>query len=256
MNFRTTILFFGLLLASLFVFGLMIAHKKGAVDQTAIVPTLAEGKVDKIVIKQPAGKGKRKRPRSNSSSAAIAGTSPDKKQEVRVEGFRIKDMIEAVKSARQEEPVETPGDLALYGLDRPQLTVVLSGKLKDEPKEWTFFVGKERPGASMYYVNSSEKDQKAYAVPKRAIDSLFVTDVATLRAKRLFDFVASSVTGVDIQKGKEKLDIKKQEGNVWVYVEPKLGFLNYDSGAEPPPPPEDKNHPFKKKTPKKSRPAA
>ena len=38
MNFRITTLFFGLLLTTLFVFGLMIAHKKTAVDPTAIVP--------------------------------------------------------------------------------------------------------------------------------------------------------------------------------------------------------------------------
>ncbi len=247
MNFRITTLFFGLLLTTLFVFGLMIAQKKTAVDQTAIVPTLAEGKVEKIVIKHAGAKAK--------DAATLEFVTrgdhwyyKEKDQEVRVEDFRIKEMIDAVKGARPDEDVANPTDLAQFGLQPPQLTVVLTGKIKDDPKEWTFFVGKERPGTSMYYVNSSEKDQKAYAVPKRAIDALFVKDVATIRAKRLFGFIESGVTGLDIQKGKEKLEIKKQEGNTWVFVEPKLGYISVDSGADAPPPPEDKFHP--KKAPK------
>lgn len=240
MNLRTTTFLFALLLTTLWIFGFMIAQRKKEADLTAIVPSMQKGdvKIDKVVLNQTGGVDK------DAVSLEFVNIKDhwfytDGKQQLRVEDFHIKGMIDAVKDARADESADLSKELSFYKLKPPLLTVTLTGKLKDDDKTWTFYVGKEspeQPTPQFYYVNSSERDQKAFATARRPLEKLFVKDVNTLRSKRLFDFIESGVTGVNIVKGDKKLDIKRGEGNLWVAVEPKgLGFLGFDSGA-----PEDK----------------
>jgi Domain of unknown function (DUF4340) len=240
MNFRITTLLFGLLLTTLWVFGLMIAQKKSAVDQSPVVPTLAsrDASVDSITIKHPESKEKDKTKKASEFTFVNTGDRwyyKEGTQQVRVEGVRIKDMIDAVKDARPDESADLTKSLSAYGLEPPQLTVVLHGKFKDEKKDWSFFVGKESPDGASYYVNSNERPEKAHLVPKRAIERLFVANPNNLRAKRLFDPTEAQVKSFEIIKGSKKLEIKR-DGGAWIGVEPKhLGFLASDAPA-----PEDK----------------
>lgn len=253
MNFRITTLLFALLLTTLWIFGLMISHRKREVDQAAIVPSLQsiDAKVDKVVIKNADAKDNEP---AELEFVNIGDHWFLKKdgQQMRVEDHRINEMVRSIKDARADESADLSRELSHYGLVQPRLTVLLSGKVKDDAKEWKFFVGKEspeQPTPNFYYVNSSERDQKAFAVARRPIEKLFVKDVANLRSKRLFDFVESGVTGISIQKGDKKLEIKRGEGSQWVAVEPKnLGFLGSDSAPaeDKDKMPEDKFHPKKK----------
>ena len=176
MNLRTTSLLFALLLTTLWFFGLMIAQRKRETDQTAIVPSMQSGdlKVDKVLVKQAATKDK------EAATYEFVNISDhwylkEGQQKIRVEDFHIKGMIDAIKEARADESADLSKDLSHYGLNKPQVTVELSGKVKDEPKEWTFFVGKEspeQPTATFYYVNSSERSGKPFAVARRPIEKL------------------------------------------------------------------------------------
>ncbi len=256
MNFRTTALLFGLLLTTLWVFGLMIAHRKGAVDQAPILPTLAaaEARIDKVVIKNADEKGK-----PITLEFVNIGDRwfyKEDKQQVRVQGARIKEIIDEITRARPDETADLAKDLASYGLAPPKLVVTLHGKVKDEAKEWTFNVGDKSPdGTSYYYVNSSERSEKAYAVPKRNIDRFFITNANNLREKRLFDPTEAQITAIEIAKGAQKLEIKRSEGNIWIAVEPKgLGYLGHDSAAPDDKMPEDKFHKQPDKDKKKDEP--
>jgi hypothetical protein len=242
MNFRITTLLFGLLLTTLWVFGLMIAHKKGAVDQSPIVPTLAsrDATVESIKIKPSEIKDKDgKTKKAGEFEFVFIGDRwyyQEGKQKVRVEGSRVKEMIDAITNARPDESADLTKTLSAYGLEPPQLTVELFGKVKEEKKDWKFFVGKESPDGASYYVNSSERPDKAHLVPKRSIERLFVSNPNNLRSKRLFDPTEAQIKTIEIKKGDKRLEIQRSEGNIWTAIEPKnLGFLGFDSSA-----PEDK----------------
>src|ERR1051325_11191411 len=106
MNFRITILFFGLLLSMLWIFGVMIDYRKTTGDQTLIMPTMSkeDAKIDKIHIDR---------------------SGPD-----------AKDTFKADLS-------ETPSS---YGLDHPRIEISLEGAGASGRKTWKMKVGADRRG--------------------------------------------------------------------------------------------------------------
>src|SRR5450631_420146 len=104
MNFRITTFFFGLLLAMLWVFGLMIAHKKTASDSTAIVPSLTDAKVESIKIERTE-KGK-ELPAVLFEQKDDVWYLKDAGQSTRVEGFQINRILEQIREAKPEEDAD------------------------------------------------------------------------------------------------------------------------------------------------------
>jgi hypothetical protein len=238
MNFRITTFFFGLLLTMLWVFGLMIAHKKTAGDPTAIVPTLADAKIDSITV-QRSEKGKDLPPvvfaqKDDTWYLKEGG------QETKVEGFQINRIIDQIRDARPDEDADVTGEPSTYGMNAPELVVALKGKAKGEATEWKLFVGKISPD-NMAYVNSSDRQTKVFAVAKKNIESLFFEDPNYLRSKRLFDFMENAVTEVIAKQGDKELDLKRNDQTSWIFVKPPLGYAGPDN---PEPPVDDKKKPF------------
>src|SRR5215472_13035309 len=108
MNLRTTPLLFGLLLGVLWLFGLIVMYKKGAVDEAFILPT-AQGpdvKIDTVILDK---KGKDK----NAAEQIVFVRTNDQwyvKQDtkggqlsVRIENFRVDDLIREVTNAKRYE---------------------------------------------------------------------------------------------------------------------------------------------------------
>jgi hypothetical protein len=236
MNFRITTFFFGLLLTMLWVFGLMIAHKKTAGDQAAIVPSLADAKIDSITV-QRIEKGK-ELPAVVFAQKDDAWHLKDGGQETKVESFQINRIIDQIRDAKPDEDADVTGEPSSYGLNAPELVVTLKGKAKEEAKEWKFFVGKISPD-NMAYVNSSDRPAKVFAVAKKNIESLFFEDPNYLRSKQLFDFSDTGVTEVIAKQGQMELDVKRTDVSVWMFVKPALGIVGFDA----PEPPEDKKKP-------------
>ena len=237
MNFRITTFFFGLLLAMLWVFGLMIAHKKTGGDSTAIVPSLADAKIDSIKV-EGAEKGKALSP-VHFAQKDDNWFLKDGSQEARVDGFQVKRMIDQLRDAKPDEDADVTREPEFYGLNAPERVVTLKGKLNGEAKEWKFFVGKVGPDG-MAYVNSSDRPAKVFAIAKRNIETLYFEDPNYLRSKRLFDFSDTSVTEVIAKQGAKELDLKRNDLNSWTFVKPPLGFAGPDNPAEPP---DDKKKP-------------
>ena len=232
MNSRLTMFFFAALLTMLWVFGLMIAHKKTALDQTLVMPSLQKPdvKIDKVSIKT-AGQNKE----AVEMQFARIGEHwflEAANQKVRVQDFHIKNIIDAIKEVKHDDAADVSKDLEHYGLTYPHVTVTLFGKIKDDAKEWQFFVGKESPDKSLFYVSSSDRPSKAFAAPKRSLESLVVKDPNHFRAKRLFDFIESSVSGVRLQKADEELELTRGDNNLWTIVKPPLGFAGFYSETE------------------------
>src|SRR5438309_1484868 len=184
MNLRTTSLFFALLLTMLWVFGLMIAHKKAAGDTSLLFPKLADIKIDKVVIEQ-SEKGETRK--AEFETIGDKWFLKDGKQKVRVDGFRIENIIKAIKEAKHDDTADVSKEPSHYGLDKPKIAVTLFGKQGDEDKTWEFFVGNESAGVT--YVNTGEKKDRVFAVSKRSMDNLAFKDPNYFRAKKIFESV-------------------------------------------------------------------
>ena len=160
MSFRITTLLFALLLTTLWIFGLMIAHRKAAGDRSFVVPSLHKDdiKIDKVIVKHKEGNKELEFTFENFGDRwyYIAGG-----EKVRVEGFRIDGIIRQIKEARHDETA----DVEKARVDNPDVTVTLVGKAQEEPKEWKFYIGKENVGN--LYVKSSDDENKVYAVPEQ-----------------------------------------------------------------------------------------
>lgn len=230
MNFRVTALLFGLLMITLWVFGLMIAHRKAAGEPGVVVPSLREdAKIDKLLVKHKMGEKSEKEVEDVFESSGDRWFLVKDKEKVRVEGFRIEGIIREIRDAKHDETANVEG----VRIDNPQITVTLFGKAKDEPKEWKFYVGKENFG--LVYVASSENEGKVFAVPKRSLDNLFFTNANNFRYKLPFDFVDTAVSNVLLKKDGNEVELKRGEANMWSFVTPRLGLVGFETEAPPPP---------------------
>ena len=234
MNFRITALFFGLLLTMLWVFGLMIAHKKSASDPAFVLENSVrskDAKIDKVLIKQ-SEKGK--------DAVEFELITVDDKwflkegqQQARVEGFRIENqIIKQLREARHDENAEITKDAASYGFGAPMLEVTLFGKIKGEAKKWTFIVGKENADKTLVYVASGGRPDKVCGVAKKDLEGIFIKNPNHLRSRRLFDFGETSVTGILVKAGDQPLRVRRNENSTWSILEPAIGFAGFES-AEP-----------------------
>jgi hypothetical protein len=226
MNFRTTTLLFALLLSTLWIFGFMIARKKSAGDQTLITPNL--NKVDAAITKIVVNRTIEEKDKNREDEYVFEQVGEDwylksNNQKARVEGFRIdgtSGLLQQIRDAKHDETVDIPRDA---GMSKPQAVVTLSGKYKDEPKEWKFTIGKESPDKAFAYVASSEKPEKVFAVPMKNLSAVLFTNPDFMRSKRIFDFMDTAVNSVQVKKGDRELELQRGESAGWEFVKPPLG---------------------------------
>ena len=249
MNFRITTLFFGLLLTMLWVFGLMIAHKKAAGDQTLIMPSLGERdvKIDKVYVKR-VGKESFEAELVFENGFWFLKNSPSK-QKARVEGHRVDSIVKLIQTAKHDETTDVNKSPAVYGLDKPSVEVTLEGttKTEGERKKWKFIVGDDKARAGMAYVQASERGEQIFAVARKSLDPLFFKDPNSLRSRRLFDFGETGVTKIEAKKdgAPSPLEIERIDPTHWTFLKPKLG----PAGAESEPAEEKKKDMFHKEAP-------
>src|SRR5437016_7963764 len=133
MNFRSTTLLFGLLLGMLWLFGLTVAHKKTAVDASFLMPTLQADSgvvVDSITIQR---RIKDKKPEEfqfikDKDNDVWSLKLPDVQKSVKLENFKVDQIVRQIKDARRSDEAGVTDNLALYGLDQPATVVTITGK--------------------------------------------------------------------------------------------------------------------------------
>ncbi len=239
MNFRSTGLLFGLLMGMLWLFGLMLAYKKTAVDESFILPTLQKAPPDTVMetltITRKAG-GQAEEIQFAQAKEIWSFKQPGAKNAVRVESFRITKMINQLKEARKYEDAGVSDNLTLYELDRPATVVTLRGTIpgpKDETKEWKLNIGKESGDKILVYVNSSDRSNRVFAVAKSSIDSLFFQDPNHLRSRQIFEFTEASVKNIDLKEGAAELQLKKGDDGLWRFKKPPYGLADFEGPAPP-----------------------
>lgn len=260
MNFRSTAYLFAVMFSMLWLFGLMLAFKKNPLDQAYVVPTLQAARDIDIISVAVERKPKDKEPqefqftqdndvwRLKDVASGVA---------VKVEGFRINDIVNQVKGARKDEEFGVKTDLASFGLTAPEATITIKGRARAKPAdrkdakdgeenkeekkeappvketEWKFYVGKESPDKKFVYCNSSDDRSRVYAVTKSSIESLFFEDPNYLRSKRLFDFTDATAKTIEIKKASDALELKKGDDNLWRFEKPALGFADFEGPPAP-----------------------
>ncbi len=242
MNFRSTALLFGFLLGMLWLFGLTVAYKKTAVDASFLMPTLQANTrdyvIDSITIKRRLKDQAAETIQFNKDTKNDVWmlTDPVTKKSVKLETFRVEQIANQIKDARRSDDASVTTDLGGHDLVDPPIVVTLKGTNKDnKTKEWKFNIGKESPNHALMFVNTSDLDNKVYAVTKNSIDSVLFKDPNHLRARRVFEFSDTAAQTIDLKEGNKEVTLKKGDDLAWRFEKPALGFADFEG----PPPPKD-----------------
>src|ERR1051325_5677325 len=222
MNLRMTTLLFALLLSTLWVFGWMVQYKRAGGEESSLSPSFSStdaGKIKQITIEKTKDKDAPKVvfKEIDDSWYNVVGD-----QKAKVEGFRIKNIIDQLKSAKNDDTEKISGSPKSYDLEPPQMTVEIEGEYKGDAKTWKFFIGKESKDGSLVYAAASDRQDKVFAVPVKHVAGLRFKDPKYLRSKRPFDFVDTAVTGVQVKKAADRLEVKQDDG-LWKILAPPLG---------------------------------
>jgi hypothetical protein len=247
MNSRNTIAIVAAFLAMFWVFGLIVSVGKTRLDETALFPTLKASsntyEVDAISVERTKGKTPEE---FHFSRTGEQWYLAEGKQSIKVDQFRVRDLINEVKDARRDEETIVGNDPAAVGLTRPSATITLTGhprkKEKDDgekkpdlsrTKEWKLFLGNESVDKKFVYAASSDRPGRIFAVPRASLNAVFFKSANDLRSKRLFDFSEPSVQSISLKDGSTELEAKKAAGGTWLLTKPNLGYADFEGGAPP-----------------------
>jgi hypothetical protein len=251
MNLRNSIGLIGLFLAIFWVFGLLLALERTKVDETLVLPTFAAGAdkyaIDSVVVDRTE-KGE-KHEEFRFAYKDETWSLQQGSQSIKVEGFRVKDMLREVREARRDEEAGVSNIPSQYGLEPPQATATFIGKRKkkrtDEDKEdaknettgeertWKLFLGTESADQKYVYVASSDRPGRVFAVLKNKLSSLLFKNINDLRSKRLFDFNEPIVLSFDLKRGNDEFEAKRTEAGSWLIAKPDLGYGDYEGPPAP-----------------------
>src|SRR5262245_9104331 len=108
MNLRSSIAFIGTFLALFWVFGLMLALDRTRVDEAFVMPTLKskgpDYDIDSVVVDRKGTNEGYQFTRKDDAWTLVRG-----KQAIKVEAFRIRDLIKEVREAKRDADVRLGG---------------------------------------------------------------------------------------------------------------------------------------------------
>ena len=253
MNLRNSVGLVGLFLAAFWVFGLLLALR-GRQDETLVMPAFAAARdtfaIDAVTVERRV---------KGAAAEEYRFTHHDETwnlrqgtQSIKVEGFRIKDILREAQSAQHDLDAGVSNLPAQYGLEPPQATITFIGTRKkntatDEEekdkkpettgpeREWKLYLGNESSDKKYIYTASSDRPNRVFAVAKNSVSSLFFKNINDLRSKRLFDFNEPIVQSFVLRRGESEFEAKKADAGAWKILKPDLGYADFEG----PPPSKD-----------------
>lgn len=126
----------------------------------------------------------------------------------------VKALLGAISGARVTKTIENAGDLAAFGLDRPDPTVRLA--IRDKPGP-TIHVGKNTQIGGKTYVRVG--DEPAVRLTASSLKFALNKQAKDLRDKQLLSFQDDQVQRVDIRQGSETAALVRKDKEAWT-VEP------------------------------------
>ncbi len=240
----------GIFLAIFWVFGLMLALDRTRADETMILPSLkvaSNYEIEGVVLKREG-----KVPEEfHFTRSGDEWTLKQGGQPIKIESFRIRDLVRQVREARRDTETSLPNDPAAYGLQPPKATLTLIGKPRkkiedmkfDAPedaadsaakeREWKLSIGNESNDKTVVYVSTPDRPNRVFAVPKASIAALFFKNANDLRSKRPFEFSEPTVQAISLKEGSAEFEAKKTRGSVWQILKPNLGYADYEGSQTP-----------------------
>jgi hypothetical protein len=249
MNPRNTITVVAAFLLMFWIFGLFISLGKTRVDDTVLFPSLKSStdyEIDSVLVERSKGKEEEYRLTRDGEQWSLA----QGKQSIKVDAFRVRDLIREVRDAKRDEETAVTNNPAEFGLKAPHATITLTGhpRKKDDKKEagekkvdagrekqWKLFLGNDSPDKKFVYVASSDRPGRVFAVSRVSLNSAFFKNANDLRSKRLFDFSEPTVQSFSLKEGSGEFEAKRMPGGTWLIVKPNLGYADFEG----PPPPKD-----------------
>jgi hypothetical protein len=140
------------------------------------------------------------------------------------EDSKVTDLLDKLSrlEARDQDVVDSK-DLPKFGLDKPIATVKVTveeenkGDKKKTTKTFTFTLGKDDIDKKKVYASVQGWD-RINAVDDSVVSLLKRPELA-YRGRRVLDFLASALDGIDIERANEKVSLKQDKG-VWKLTAP------------------------------------
>jgi hypothetical protein len=230
MNFRTTTLLFGLVLAVLWTFGLMLAWRQSALDLGYVFPKLVKGAKADITYVSIAKEGKEYIFTKTKDGWRLQ--IPPHKDEIRADAGKVDSLIEEVRSARHSnDETNVNRVLSEYKLDSPVMTVTLKSADGAESK---LFVGRDSEDKLFTFVNSTERSRDVLAVKHDSISNIF-SDVNDFRVRRLLEASELSTRRIALEENRggkvSDLILDKYKDKYWRIEKPPLGPADFDAAS-------------------------
>jgi hypothetical protein len=233
MNFKTTSLLFGLLIAMLLVFGIAVQVPRSAADRGAVFPSIAGNRtltIETVVLDRGA-----KETLLVKTDKGWRLKEPPATQQARADEGRVDQIIDEVRTARRVEEAVVTSDLAKVGLDRPALKVTL--KEKGAGRQWTLNVGDKSADKQYVYVTSSDRPREVMAVSESSLKEVFFDNPDELRARTLLDVTDSNAEALRLTepsaKEKRELALEKTTDGPWLFKVPAYYGAADFAGAPP-----------------------
>ncbi len=233
MSFRTTAALFGILIAVLMLFGLMLARQRSQLDPGFVIPTLAKEKDVAIGTVEVGGEGKTYVFFKSGSGWRLR--LPSSKVDVRADDAKVRELIDQVRQARKSDEADITRNLAQWGLENPLGRITL--KTASGDKEWTLFLGRTSPDKAYVYVNSSDRPRDVLAVRRKQLDSALITPetITKYRSTRLLDGIFTTTALKLTQPGEKDgpvLALEKNAQGAWWFKTPAYGPAESSGSAE------------------------
>lgn len=262
MNFKTTYILFGILLVVLgaFLISQLFVKPPHEEESDYVLPGLHEAKINANDITSVEIKATGpKYPAENLVFVRRGNGWRVQGSDVRADRVAVDQVVSDVMNASQsaeEKGADVTSDLKRFGLEPPGLIVTLR---QGSERQWQLNVGDVSLGKedAVVYVNSSDRPRDVIAIRRSKLSSLFVKDEPATaaapkaaeqpdryRLKTLADFrsrdllgegafnLPETATELVLRAAKaQAVVLKKEEGNRWHFVEPKLGEADYEGDA-------------------------
>lgn len=232
MNFKTTYILFGVLLAAFGVFALVLFLNPTAAQNDVFVLPTAHQAEGEIVDLSTIASVQIERTRPTKETIAFARAEDGKGWRMtqpaawKADTFAVEQLIRQVFDARKEKS-DANSDLKRWDLDPPLATITITDK---DNKSWTLNVGKERPGtdSAVVFVTSSDEPKEAMAISKSQADELF-KHANDFRSKTLLSDSLADIRAVRLQPAKAAVvALHKKDETHWRFDEPKgYGAADY-----------------------------
>jgi hypothetical protein len=232
MNFKTTYLLFGALLALVAALALSQVYSGKSKGEDQVFPTVNESNVaaneiTKVEIDRPDKPG---------DKLVFERTGADKRWELkqptttRVDSLMVDSLVRSVLQLRRDEASkELSQDLKVNGLDPPKLTITLT----KGDKSWTLSLGNQSPGSGrnkLVYALSSDRPNEPLAIVHQDLENAYKV-AKDFREKALVLESNLNALGVDLNDGKTELRLGKVDEpgklDTWRFEKPDLGEADY-----------------------------